>query len=213
MSLPEEQKSDIANIANNYSKIDGPYIRSVKGFARKSSSTSSGILPWGIVLVDYDGENRVINRTALRKAIGNQRAESEINNFLVQIGEDPEQSRSERLRLRLENTKSQLRLEEKKERGLSGRDLHRKNRRGYNTLDDTDSCSSKSVDFDASSGLSVPNYSYQRKPRRKGDKRNNAREDNKLEYQEDNKLREEVKDLREMMEQLMLQIGGAKNPR
>lgn len=43
--LPKEQKTDIINIANNFSKADTDRIASIRSFARKFSNSPSGNLP------------------------------------------------------------------------------------------------------------------------------------------------------------------------
>lgn len=111
LALPEEQKNCITNIDREYDRTDGPYILDIKGFARKFSETASGNLPWGVALIDYDGEDRIVNRSALRKALPSL-ADDMINDFLVRAGEEPEEPKYVRLRMRLENTRNQLRLEE-----------------------------------------------------------------------------------------------------
>jgi hypothetical protein len=106
LELPEEQKNSITNIDREYDRTDKYFIgEHIKGFARKFSETISGNLPWGVALIDYDGEDRIVNRSALRKAVGLGPADDMINQFLIDAGEDQEDPKYIRLQMQIENTR------------------------------------------------------------------------------------------------------------
>jgi curved DNA-binding protein CbpA len=161
LALPEELKNSITNIDRKYNRTHGPHIE-VKGFARKFSENISGSLPWGVVLIDYDGEDRIINRSALRNACPGS-ADDMINEFLIEIGEEPEDPKYVRMRLRLENTRNQLRLRDTRDQLRSERERWVSRRGGFTYYSDSDS------DSDSLFVSSRPK-------RRKGSRRLNSRQ-------------------------------------
>jgi hypothetical protein len=137
LALPEELKNSITNIDRKYNRTHGPHIE-VKGFARKISENISGSLPWGVVLIDYDGEDRIINRSALRNACPGS-ADDMINEFLIEIGEEPEDPKYVRMRLQLENTRNQLRLRDTRAQLRSERERWVSRRGGFTYDSDSNS--------------------------------------------------------------------------
>jgi hypothetical protein len=113
LAQSDDKKVNISNSHQKYNASDRQYIGDVIGFARKDSISPAGNLPWGVVLVNYNGDERIMNRSALRRACGKNAADQRINQYLDNINEEPEESRHVRLKLRLEHTKGQLQLEER----------------------------------------------------------------------------------------------------
>jgi hypothetical protein len=108
----DDKKVNISNNEQMYNASHGRHIGDVIGFARKNSISPTGNLPWGVVLVKFDGFERIMNRSALRKACGKNAADQRIEQYLIKIGEEPEEPRQLRLELRLNHTQRQLQLEE-----------------------------------------------------------------------------------------------------
>ncbi|OAL56168.1 DnaJ-domain-containing protein [Pyrenochaeta sp. DS3sAY3a] len=108
--LPNEQKFCVTNIAQQFDRTHGKKINKIKGFAQKYPSSWTGIRPWGVVLIDFEGNDMVINRSALRKALPGI-ADKLIDQFLIDIGEPPGEPRSMLLRKRIEHAERQLQIE------------------------------------------------------------------------------------------------------
>lgn len=95
LALAEEQKCNIANVDRRYGRLDGFNFGSIKGIARDPNATGFP-LPWAVVWIEYNGEPRLINRSALRNAMGQKRADRLINEFLISVEEEPDAPIEER---------------------------------------------------------------------------------------------------------------------
>jgi hypothetical protein len=85
LALPEEQKNSITNIAGAYNRSHRSCIYKVKGYACKYAETGTGQVALGVALIDFRGEDRVVNLTALRNALGRSGADRMIRVFLENL--------------------------------------------------------------------------------------------------------------------------------
>jgi hypothetical protein len=124
LALPEERKASLSltNIAQGYRRRHGPSITEVIGYARSPDLTPAGRFPLSFFLIMFDGERRLVNRTALRNAKGAKYADDMIAAFLKKIGEPPEESKADRLALTAHNADHRRTVEEmRQQRPLGGR--------------------------------------------------------------------------------------------
>jgi hypothetical protein len=90
LKLPEDQKCKVAGVEGKYTRLDGFKFGKIKGVAHDSGATANRNLPWTVVLINYDWNPVVVNRTALRKAKGERAADALIDEFLISVGEKPD---------------------------------------------------------------------------------------------------------------------------
>ncbi|KAA8621985.1 hypothetical protein PtrV1_06486 [Pyrenophora tritici-repentis] len=106
--LPEEKKCNIVRVDNFFDRRDDDRFGDILGVARDPYATKARNLPWTVVLIEYDGEPRLVNRTALRKAKKEGIADDLINEFLISVGEEPDTPKN----LRLEQPNNRLLLKQ-----------------------------------------------------------------------------------------------------
>jgi hypothetical protein len=114
LGLPQEQKCNLTHVDKRYDRSDDYKFGRIKGVARDSAATDRK-LPWTVVLIEYDGQLCIVNRTALRNAKKERVADALINEFLISVGEEPDAPKQVR---RLRNAENGLLLEQY---GSSGR--------------------------------------------------------------------------------------------
>ncbi|PZD22725.1 hypothetical protein A1F96_10887 [Pyrenophora tritici-repentis] len=90
MYLPEEKRCNIVRVDNFFDRRDDCRFGDILGVARDPYTTKAHNLPWTVVLIEYDGMPRIVNRTALRKAKRETIADELINKFLISVGEEPD---------------------------------------------------------------------------------------------------------------------------
>jgi len=89
-NLPKERRCNIAFANEACTPLDSFSFGDITGVARDPNATAGNRLPWTVVQINYNGSRRLINRTALRNAIGKQTADDRINEFLIDADEEPD---------------------------------------------------------------------------------------------------------------------------
>jgi hypothetical protein len=111
LKLPEAEKNSITNCDKKYDRRDRPHFGELLGFDSKSSDT--GILGFGVGLIDYKGEPTIVNRTALRKVWTEKVYRQNLQNFWKEIDQpSPEYPPRLRLEQRIENARRKLLIED-----------------------------------------------------------------------------------------------------
>lgn len=67
LALVDNERYSVTNNVNRYSLADRERLRRIKGVARKELNSFSRFRPQTVILIKYDGENRVMNQSALQK--------------------------------------------------------------------------------------------------------------------------------------------------
>jgi hypothetical protein len=123
IGLPKDQKCNITGIQKQYTRMDGFANIIIKGVAHNPYEITYQKLPTGVLLIEYNGENRVINRQALRNAKGTKHADYLIDNFLESVHVDPKTLKKG---LALEQANNSMLLEQHRSREPN--DAHVRNR-------------------------------------------------------------------------------------
>jgi hypothetical protein len=89
IGLPEDRKCNITGIQKQYTRMHGYATIIIKGVAHNPHEITYQKLPTGVLWIEYNGENRMINRQAFRNMMGARRADHLVDEFLVGVNEDP----------------------------------------------------------------------------------------------------------------------------
>jgi UDP-2,3-diacylglucosamine pyrophosphatase LpxH len=108
LALLDNKKDSLSltNVDQKYTRAHGDFITEILSFARLSSLTLARRLPMTFLLIKYDREKRLINRSALRKAKKEKHAEDIIAAFLQRIKQLLEELEADRLAITAQNAKS-----------------------------------------------------------------------------------------------------------
>jgi hypothetical protein len=125
LALPEDRKDSLSltSVDRKYTREHGSSIKEILGYARPPSLTPAGKLPLTFLLIKFNEEKRLINRTALRKAKGEKNAEAMIAAFLQRIKQPLEESKADRLAITAQNAESRRASAEMRNQGSVPRQL------------------------------------------------------------------------------------------